>query len=206
MTLDQSVALSLVSDLPRRNLAARLQADDPLLLERAASLAVHARDVRERAAAAGIEVLAWNDPRFPACLLAIPDCPPALWYRGDTAALTAPGVAIVGSRAASPAALELAGRLATDLAARGITVISGLARGVDSAAHRGALREGRTIAVLGSGPDWIYPKEHEALAREQPQEQTQEQAQEQATLWAWCWPSIRLARRPCRTTFPSAIA
>jgi DNA processing protein len=75
-------------------------------------------------------------------------------------------VAIVGSRAASAAAHETAARLAADLAARGIVVVSGLARGVDSAAHRGALTAGRTIAVLGSGLDRIYPHEHAGLARE----------------------------------------
>ena len=78
----------------------------------------------------------------------------------------APAVAVVGSRAASAVALETAARLGEDLAAFGITVVSGLARGVDSAAHRGALRTGRTIAVLGSGVDRIYPHEHRGLARE----------------------------------------
>jgi DNA processing protein len=73
-------------------------------------------------------------------------------------------VAIVGSRAATAVALEAASRMAAGLAALGITVISGLARGVDSAAHRGALQTGRTVAVLGSGPDHIYPAEHRALA------------------------------------------
>jgi DNA processing protein len=75
-------------------------------------------------------------------------------------------VAIVGSRAATSVALETAERLGEDLATRGITVVSGLARGVDSAAHRGALKAGRTIAVLGSGVDYIYPREHAPLANE----------------------------------------
>jgi DNA processing protein len=75
-------------------------------------------------------------------------------------------VAIVGSRAGSPYALAVAERLAGDLAARGVVVVSGLARGVDSAAHRGALAAGRTLAVLGSGVDVIYPREHAALADE----------------------------------------
>ena len=110
--------------------------------------------------------LAWDDPRFPSALLAIPDPPRALWYRGVLDAFNAPAVAIVGSRAASAVSLEIASRLAADLAARGITVVSGLARGVDSAAHRGALRTGRTIGVLGSGLDRMYPAEHAALARE----------------------------------------
>lgn len=104
---------------------------------------------------------------FPAALVAIADCPRALWYRGDLMAFRQPMVAIVGSRSATTVSLEIAARLAESLAALGITIVSGLARGVDSAAHKGALRAGgRTIAVLGSGLDWIYPKEHEPLAAE----------------------------------------
>ena len=164
MMLDQAVALSLVDDLPRSGLTARLLESDPELEQLAAPLVERARRVREAAAATGVHVLAWSDPRMPAMLLAIPDCPPALWYRGDLGALDAPAVAIVGSRAASSVALDTAARLATDLAARGVVVVSGLARGVDSAAHRGALQTGRTIAVLGSGVDRIYPPEHVDLA------------------------------------------
>ena len=90
-----------------------------------------------------------------------------LWARGVRAALDRPAVAIVGSRAGSPYALSIAEHLASDLAARGIAVVSGLARGVDSAAHRGALAApGTTLAVLGSGVDIIYPSEHRALAAE----------------------------------------
>jgi len=166
MRLDEAVALSLIPDLSRVGLADRLRGDDPVLLEAARRLHDRARAVRERAEAAGIGVLPWNDPRFPAALLAIPDMPPLLWYRGAIDALRAPAVAVVGSRAASAVALETAARLGADLAALGITVVSGLARGVDSAAHRGALRAGRTIAVLGSGVDRIYPAEHSALAGE----------------------------------------
>jgi DNA processing protein len=73
-------------------------------------------------------------------------------------------IAIVGSRAATSVAVDTAARLGADLGARGVTVVSGLARGVDSAAHRGALTNGRTIAVLGSGVDCIYPPEHKTLA------------------------------------------
>jgi DNA processing protein len=111
-----------------------------------------------------VPVLSQDAPRFPTALLAISDCPAQLWYRGRLAALDAPAVAIVGSRAASAVALEMAARLAADLARCGVTVVSGLARGVDSAAHRGALSQGRTIAVLGSGVDVIYPREHVGLA------------------------------------------
>jgi len=166
MTLDEAVALSLVSDLPRVGLTDRLRARDPMLLELASRTRAQACAVRTRAARDGITVIAWNDRRFPPALLTIPDMPPALWYRGVLDAFDAPAVAIVGSRAASAVALETAARLAADLAARGIVVVSGLARGIDSAAHRGALTTGRTIAVLGSGLDRLYPREHTDLARE----------------------------------------
>jgi DNA processing protein len=166
MTFDEAVALSLVPELSRVGLTDRLRAGDPLLLEIARSAANEARAVRTRAGTAGMHVLAWNDPRFPAALLATSDVPPVLWYRGNLDALRAPAVAVVGSRAASAVALETAERLGADLAARGITVVSGLARGVDSAAHRGALQTGRTIAVLGSAVDHIYPSEHAPLARD----------------------------------------
>ena len=80
-----------------------------------------------------------NDSRYPDALAAVPDPPPVLWVRGQIAALATPSVAIVGSRAGSPYALEVARRLGADLVERGVTVVGGLARGVDSAAHRGAL-------------------------------------------------------------------
>src|SRR5687768_2403868 len=101
-----------------------------------------------------------DDPRFPASLLAISDCPSELYYCGSLDAFDAPAVAIIGSRAASAVALEMASRLSADLSRLGVVVVSGLARGVDSEAHRGALEEGRTIAVLGSACDVIYPAEH----------------------------------------------
>lgn len=164
MTLDQAVALSLLDNLSRVDLIARLMASDPELIDRATSLVPRAREIRAQAAAAGIGVLAWNDPRMPAPLLAIPDCPPAVWYRGHLGCFDAPAIAIVGSRYASAVSLETATTLASQLASRGVTVVSGLARGVDSAAHRGALQTGRTVAVLGSGVDRIYPPEHQALA------------------------------------------
>ena len=167
MTLDQAVALSLLDDdLPRRGLTARLLADDPELLESAAHLVEQGREIRRRAGDAGIHALPWNDARFPTLLAAISDCPPIVWYRGDLAALETPTVAIVGSRAATSLSIDTAARLASDLAARGVTVVSGLARGVDSAAHRGALSAGRTIGVLGSGVDHIYPSEHRPLAEQ----------------------------------------
>jgi DNA processing protein len=166
MTDNEAVALSLIPTLPRVCLTERLRNADPVLLEQARERLNDACAVRRRAEADGIGVLPWNDPRFPSALLAISDAPPVLWYRGSLEVLRRPAVAIVGSRSASLAALEIAEQLARDVAARGIAVVSGLARGVDSAAHRGALGTGCTIAVLGSGVDRIYPPEHAPLARD----------------------------------------
>jgi DNA processing protein len=91
--------------------------------------------------------------------------PPVLWARGCLGHLQRKIVAIVGSRAATPYALEVAARLGAELAERGIVVCSGLARGVDSAGHRGCLEAGgQTIAVQGCGLDRVYPAEHEDLA------------------------------------------
>jgi DNA processing protein len=120
-----------------------------------------------RAAERGMHLIAWDDASYPAALSAIVDPPPALWVRGNCSALTSRAVAIVGSRAGSPYALAVAERLAADLSTRGIVIVSGLARGVDSAAHRGTLSvNGATLAVLGSGADVIYPAEHRDLARQ----------------------------------------
>ena len=103
---------------------------------------------------------------YPARLAAIADPPPVLWYRGAAPALEAPTVAIVGSRAGSPYAREVAFRLASGLASCGVAVASGLARGVDAAAHRGALAAGGpTIGVTGCGVDVVYPPEHGDLLR-----------------------------------------
>jgi DNA processing protein len=165
MTLDHAVALSLLENLPRVNLTERLRSD-PALLEQATPLLEHARVVRERAQRQAIQVIAWNDRNFPTSLATLTDLPPVLWYQGQLAVAESPAIAIVGSRAASSVAIETASRLAGDVAAAGITVVSGLARGVDSAAHRGALQTGRTIAVLGSGLDLVYPAEHFELAKE----------------------------------------
>ncbi len=117
------------------------------------------------AAAAGMETVAWFDPRYPALLNCVEDPPPVLWTRGVLDVLGQPAVAIVGSRAATTYALDVGARLGGELAERGLVVTSGLARGVDSAAHRGCLGSGgATVAVLGSGLDRVYPPEHEDLA------------------------------------------
>ena len=119
------------------------------------------------ARALALDVIPWFDERYPPLLNCTADPPPILWARGCLPVLWEPTVAIVGSRAATPYALSVASRLSGELARRGIVVASGLARGVDSAAHRGALdAEGRTVAVLGSGLDRVYPPEHQDLAED----------------------------------------
>lgn len=108
-----------------------------------------------------------GDAEYPALLLAVPTAPPTLHVRGALVEGDALAVAVVGSRRATPYGLAVADTLAADLAARGVTIVSGLARGIDTAAHRGALRVGgRTIAVLGSGVDVAYPPENARLAEE----------------------------------------
>jgi DNA processing protein len=105
-----------------------------------------------------------GDPDYPALLASITN-PPALDVRGTLAPDDALSIAIVGSRQASAYGIEVAGMLAADLAARGVTIISGLARGIDTAAHRGALEAGgRTLAVLGHGIAQLYPPENRRLA------------------------------------------
>jgi DNA processing protein len=112
-----------------------------------------------------VRVLRRSDADYPALLRPVPTAPETLHVRGRLADGDALAVAIVGSRRATPYGLDVAETLAADLAARGVTIVSGLARGIDSAAHRGALRVGgRTIAVLGSGVDVVYPPENQRLA------------------------------------------
>ncbi len=113
----------------------------------------------------GARLLKWTDEDYPPNLREIADPPPYLFVRGS-ARLHDPGcLAIVGARAASEAGLRMAHRLGMELAAKGFTVVSGLARGVDGAAHQGALDGGgRTVAVMGCGIDVIYPPEHRKLA------------------------------------------
>jgi len=110
-------------------------------------------------------VLRPGDERYPALLGAIPS-PPRLQVRGSLEPSDALAVAIVGSRRPTPYGVEVAEALAAELAARGVTIVSGLARGIDAAAHRGALQGGgRTLAVLGHGIDVVYPPEHRDLFR-----------------------------------------
>jgi DNA processing protein len=113
----------------------------------------------------GAQLLTWDDPDYPRNLLNIAQPPPVLYVKGTMLPADEWAVALVGTRHASAYGREVARELASGLAASGVTVVSGLARGVDVTAHRAALEAGgRTIAVLGSGVDIIYPPEHKATA------------------------------------------
>lgn len=131
---------------------------DRLLTLAGQTLAVSAR--------LGQHVVGLDAAEYPEALRQIPDPPPALWVRGDVETLRWPRmVALVGARAATPGGLALARALASGLAQAGVVVVSGLARGIDSAAHRAALEHGgATVGVLGSSLDRIYPPEHDTLA------------------------------------------
>jgi DNA processing protein len=112
-----------------------------------------------------METIRFGSPRFPAPLAHILNPPETLWVVGDAATCDGPMVAIVGARAASADGKAVAWTLAGDLARAGLVVVSGLARGIDRAAHDGALDAGgKTVAVLGTGVDVVYPAEHAALA------------------------------------------
>jgi DNA processing protein len=119
----------------------------------------------ERAARAGARFVVWGDSEYPPGLRWIFDPPPVLRVKGELRREDVLAVAIVGARDASPVGLAAARTIAEDLARAGVTVVSGLARGIDGEAHRAALDAGgRTIAVLGSGIDRIYPRGHRGLA------------------------------------------
>ncbi|MGR3519519.1 MAG: DNA-processing protein DprA, partial [Roseovarius sp.] len=113
--------------------------------------------------AAGARLLTFADAAYPAALRDLPDAPPLLWVMGDPAILSRPAIAIVGARNASSLGLRMARALAADLAAQGYPIVSGLARGIDTAAHRASLDDG-TIATMAGGVDVIYPAENAELA------------------------------------------
>ena len=112
-------------------------------------------------------LLALNDPAYPPALLTMHDPPPLLYVSGRLDSLHTPSVAIVGSRNATPQGADDAGRFARELAGAGLAIVSGLALGIDAAAHRGALEaDGCTIAVIGTGADLVYPARHRELAHD----------------------------------------
>ncbi len=107
------------------------------------------------------------DPEYPPRLMEIFDPPAVLWYRGDATLLRRPGIAVVGTRQPTPYGSGMAQMLARDLALRGMLILSGMARGIDTFAHKGALEVGgKTVAVWGTGIDVIYPKENKRLAEQ----------------------------------------
>lgn len=126
----------------------------------------HPDAIREEIAAVragGARYLFHDDPAYPALLCETPSAPPIVTYRGDVTLLAQPAVAIVGARNASAAALKLARQFGEGLADAGKLVVSGLARGIDGAAHEGALATGATAAVIAGGIDVVYPPQHADL-------------------------------------------
>jgi DNA processing protein len=121
-----------------------------------------------QAQAAGIRLLTWDEPEYPQRLREIYDPPPLLYVRGNIELLNRHLISIVGSRRPTPYGNQMAEKLARDLADRGLVIVSGLARGIDSCAHKGALSSltGATIGVLGCGIDVIYPKENKKIFAE----------------------------------------
>ena len=157
---------ALVGERPLDPMVVRAIPPADLATARAEARRVDPHAAVEACAAAGVEVLHRGDPRFPPVLAADPDGPAVLFVRGDVAACDARRVAIVGTRNATAAGLATARELASALCAEGVTVVSGLARGIDGAAHEGMRRAGgpgRPVAVVGSGPDVVYPKRHRHL-------------------------------------------
>jgi DNA processing protein len=150
---EASLALAALPDLARRS-------------GRMAPLNIPSRDEIEAELAAGdlmgARLIASCEAEFPSARAALDPPPPLIWARGDAALLSRPGVAIVGARVASASGQRFARGLAAELGAAGFVVVSGMARGVDGAAHEGALATG-TVAVLGGGIDDIYPREHREL-------------------------------------------
>jgi DNA processing protein len=151
---DARAALTALPDLARRGGATRPA--------RICSRQDAERELKA-AKAFGVTLVALGEPDYPQRLGMIDDAPPLLAVRGNTAALALPMVGIVGARNASAAGMRFAERLARDLGAAGFAVVSGLARGIDGAAHRASLATG-TIAALAGGHDQIYPPEHGSLA------------------------------------------
>ena len=126
-----------------------------------------AQDELGKVAGAGARIVALDDPGYPTQLKQIYDPPLILYVRGNEAAISQPGIALVGTRHPTPYGSGMAERLACDLAARGLVIFSGMARGIDTAGHRGAIAaKGKTVAVWGTGVDVVYPKENTRLVEQ----------------------------------------
>ncbi len=121
----------------------------------------------ERLAQAGVKVAHWHHPNYPPRLKEIHDPPPVLYFKGQFLPQDERSVAVVGTRSPTAYGRQVATLLATDLARHGITIVSGLARGIDGIAHRAALESnGRTIAIVATGLDIVYPNEHTHLSQQ----------------------------------------
>ena len=126
-----------------------------------------AREEIARAASAEVTLVSMDDPSYPPRLKEIYDPPLILYVRGNPEVLTKPGIAMVGTRHPTPYGSGMAERLGCDLAEQGLVIISGMARGVDTASHRGAISaKGKTVALFGTGVDVIYPKENSRLSEQ----------------------------------------
>jgi DNA processing protein len=126
-----------------------------------------ANEEQAKASSAGAKIVAFDDPSYPSQLKQIYDPPLILSVQGSIDALSLPGIAVIGTRHPTPYGTGMAERLSCDLAGRGLVIFNGLARGVDAAAHRGAIAaKGKTVAVFGTGVDVIYPKENRRLVEQ----------------------------------------
>jgi DNA processing protein len=126
-----------------------------------------AQDELGKAASADAQIIALDDPRYPTQLKQIYDPPLILYVRGNQSVISQPGIALVGTRHPTPYGSGMSERLACDLAARGLVIFSGMARGIDTAGHRGAIAaKGKTVAVWGTGVDVVYPKENTRLVEQ----------------------------------------
>lgn len=149
-----------------------LQAISGIGVERALLLTqdlrrVSAEEELERASKTGVQIITWDDETYPALLRKITDPPLVLYVAGDVTALDTPSIAIVGTRHPTVYGRETARRFAYQLGVAGYTIVSGLAEGIDTEAHLGALKaKGKTVAVLGGALDCLYPKSNTKLARE----------------------------------------
>lgn len=160
---------------PEAVFAASLTALEAQRLPAAVAQAIHSRQPLSAAAkeiaqvqAAGVTLITWDEPDYPQRLLQIFDPPPLLYLLGDKSLLNRHQISIVGSRRPTAYGNQMAVKLGRDLADRGVVIVSGLARGIDSCAHSGALTSaiGATVGVLGCGIDIVYPKENKKFFAE----------------------------------------
>src|SRR5215467_1122699 len=155
----QEIFQASLTELEAENLQA--QSAQHIALGKSLELA---HDEFGKAAAAEVHLLCREDAAWPERLSEIYDPPLVLYVRGNVETLARPGIAIVGTRHPTPYGIGMAERLACDLAAHGLIIFSGLARGVDAAGHRGAIKaRGCTVAVFGTGVDVVYPRENKRI-------------------------------------------